>query len=694
MNRTTTEWSASYRVGIDVGGTFTDLYLLDEKGGSVVRHKLPSTPDNPYEAPIKGIEEILAMAGAAPADVRFVGLGTTVATNALLERKGARTGLITTKGFRDLLEIARQKRPHVYDMFVRKPDALVPRRSRLEVDERVAADGTVLRELDETGMVEVLEQLLSQGVESVAVCFLNSYANPTHERRAREIIERHWPDGFVSVSEDLLPEFREYERLSTTVINAYLMPRMKRYLERFSQEVLHLGFPDQPFIMNSGGGVVSPALASQRPIDTLFSGPSGGVSGVGHLASLLDLPNIVTFDMGGTSTDVCLIKDHRPEVTQSRMIDGLPVKSTALDVHTVGAGGSSVAWIDAGGLLRVGPHSVGAKPGPACYGAGGAEPTVTDANVALGRLNPDYLLGGALKIDSQRSHTVIEEVVARKKGLDVHEAASAILDVSNANIAQAIRYVSVERGLDPAEFILVAFGGAGPLQAAAVARDLGMSVLVPESPGVLCAMGVLTKDNQIDFSRTRILRDWSADMVQEIEALYAELEARAVATFRQGGLSAETLLVERSVDARYVGQNFEISIPVTGAALDIGALEELKTAFHETHLRLYGYHQPAKVVELVTFRIKASLPVAKPDLKSFAVEAGRADLQPSARRNVFFEGEGGFVDCPIYARQDLTAGDRIAGPAVIEQMDTTTVIPPDFGAEVDRLLNLFIARRT
>ena len=685
--------SASIRVGIDVGGTFTDLYLLDEKGGSIVRHKLPSTPDNPYEAPIKGIQEILGMAGAAPADVRFVGLGTTVATNALLERKGARTGLITTKGFRDLLEIARQKRPHVYDMFARKPDPLVPRRDRLEVDERMAADGAVLRELDAAGVVKVLQRLLDQGVESIAVCFLNSYANPAHERQAREIIERHWPDGFVSVSEDLLPEFREYERLSTTVINAYLMPHMKRYLERFSQEVRDLGFPDQPFVMNSGGGVVSPALAGQRPIDTLFSGPSGGVSGAGYLASLLAFPNIVTFDMGGTSTDVCLIKDHRPEVTQSRTIDGLPVKSTALDVHTVGAGGSSVAWIDAGGLLRVGPHSVGAKPGPACYGTGGTEPTVTDANVVLGRLNPDYLLGGALKIDSQRSRAVIEEVIAGEKGLDVYEAASAILDVSNANIAQAIRYVSVERGLDPAEFILVAFGGAGPVQAAAIARDLGMAVLVPESPGVLCAMGVLAKDNQIDFSQTRILSDWSVDMMNEVETLYADLEERAAATFRHGGLSTETLLVERSVDARYVGQNFEIPIPVPGAALDTEAFQALKETFHETHKRLYGYHQPDKVVELVTFRITASLPVAKPDLKRFVAKRG-AGPEPSARREVFFEDEGGFVECPIYERQDLAAGDRIPGPVVIEQMDATTVIPPDFEAEVDDFLNLYIARRT
>ena len=686
--------SATLRVGIDVGGTFTDLYLLDEKSGAIVRHKLPSTPDNPYEAPIKGIQEILRMAGAAPADVRFVGLGTTVATNDLLERKGARTGLITTKGFRDLLEIARQKRPHVYDMFVRKPDPLIPRQARLEVDERVAADGTVLRALDERAIVEVLERLLGQGVESVAVCFLNSYANPDHERRAREIIQRHWPDGFVSVSEDLLPEFREYERLSTTVINAYLMPRMKRYLDRFSEEVHNLGIPDQPFVMNSGGGVVSPALASQRPIDTLFSGPSGGVSGAGYLASLRGSPNIVTFDMGGTSTDVCLIKDGKPEVTQSRTIDGLPVKSTALDVHTVGAGGSSVAWIDAGGLLRVGPQSVGAKPGPACYGTGGTEPTVTDANVVLGRLNPDYLLGGVLKIDSRRSRAVIEQVIAGKKRLDVHEAASAILDVSNANIVQAIRYVSVERGLDPAEFILVAFGGAGPTQAASIAADLGMAVLIPESPGVLCAMGVLTKDNQIDFSRTRILRDWSADMMKAVDVLFADLEERAVTTFRDGGLSAETLLVERSVDARYVGQNFEIPIPVPSAPLDIGTMQALKSTFHETHMRLYGYHQPAKVVELVTFRIKASLPVAKPDLKSFAVKTRRASPQPSARRDVFFQDEGGFVDCPIYQRQDLAAGDRLTGPAVIEQMDTTTVIPPDFAAEVDPLLNLLIARRT
>ena len=682
----------SYRIGIDVGGTFTDLYLFEEAKGSIVRHKLPSTPDNPYEAPIRGLVEILDKASAPRSEVRFIGLGTTVATNTLLERKGAKTGLITTRGFRDLLELARQKRPRVYDLFVRKPEPLVSREYRLEVDERMEANGTVLRDLDTASVVRTLNQLLAGGVESIAICFLNSYANAAHERRAKELLRQHWPDGFVTASEEILPEFREYERLSTTVLNAYLMPRMKRYLDRFSHEVQKLGFKKEPLVMGSGGGVVSPALASQRPIDTPFSGPSGGVSGAAYLASLLEVPDIVTFDMGGTSTDVCLIKGYRPEITQARTLDGLPVKSTALDVHTVGAGGSSVAWIDDGGLLCVGPHSVGAKPGPACYGIGGTEPTVTDANVVLGRLNPDYLLGGAVAIDSRRSNAAIEDKIGRRKGLDVYHAAAAILAVSNVNIAQAIRFVSVERGLDPKEFLLVAFGGAGPLHAAAVARDLGMSVLIPESPGVLCAMGVLTKDIQIDLSQTRLVRDSSSGTEGIVEALYADLERRATATLRQGGLDGGALRFERSVDARYVGQNFEIPIIVPDGTPRGGVLISLRDRFHDAHKRLYGYHHPGKEVELVTFRIKASLPVARPKIKKTTPAQGMPPPSSRGRRKVFFEREGGFVDCPIYERAVLMPAHVVSGPAIVEQMDTTTVIPPDFTAHVDEFLNLRLDR--
>jgi N-methylhydantoinase A len=680
--------SSTLSVGIDVGGTFTDLFLLDEQSGAVTRHKLSSTPDDPYKAPIRGLAEILQKAGREAAEIRFVGLGTTVATNALLERKGAVTGLITTKGFRDLLEIGRQNRPDVYDFFKRRPEPLVSRERRVEVDERIAGDGDVLRELDEADVHRAIERLRAEGCVSVAICFLNAYANPVHEITTAAIVREHWPEAALTVSHELLPEFREYERVSSTVINASLMPVMKRYLFRFSEEVANLGIPDPPFVMNSGGGVVSPALAAERPIDTLLSGPSGGVSGAQYFSAAVGETNLLTFDMGGTSTDVSLVRDGRPEIAHARVIDGLPIKSTAIDIHTVGAGGSSIAWIDDGGLLRVGPHSAGANPGPACYGIGGEEPTVTDANVVLGRLNPNYLLDGAVPIDKNRSIAAIERVIGRAKGLDVEQAAAAILTVSNANIGQAIRYVSVQRGLNPQDFVLVAFGGAGPLHAAAVAQDLDMSVLVPQSPGVLCATGVLAKDVQIDSSRTRLLRQSHPDAAQQIGEIFAELHRRAVDTLRANGLGDSGLVIERSVDARYVGQNFELRVPLEGDALAGQAMDAVKAGFDLAHEQFYGFAQAQQEVECVTFRLRASLPVPRPELSGPAPEERSEVLQPRSRREVFFDESDGFVDCAVYARADLRPGDVLDGPAIVEQMDTTTVLPPQFRARVDAVSNL------
>lgn len=671
------------RIGLDVGGTFTDLFLVDDATGESVRHKLSSTPADPYRAPIQGIREILALAKRQPAEVAFVGLGTTVATNALLERKVARTGLLTTQGFRDLLEIGRQRRPHVYNQFARRPDPLVPRELRFEIEERIAADGSVLVPLNEASVERAVQQLRAAGCTSVAVCFLNSYANAEHERRAAEIMRRLWPEVSASISSELLPEFREYERLSSTVINAALMPVMQNYLNRFRAAVRELGVPAAPWIMNSGGGVATPELAGSRPIDTLLSGPSGGVSGSLHVGRGAGVANLITFDMGGTSTDVCLIRDGRPEITQSRQIDGLPIKSPAVDVHTVGAGGSSVAWVDAGGLLRVGPRSAGANPGPACYGIGGEEPTVTDANVVLGRLNQTHLLRGALKIDMQRSVEAIERVVAKPKGLSLDDAASAIIAISNTNIAQAIRFVSVERGLDPADFMLVAFGGAGPLHAAEVARELRMRVLVPTSPGVLCAMGVLTKDVQVDLGQTRLLRLSAAGTAEAADALFAALAERAKALL---GADAR-LLLEYSVDARYVGQNFELPVMLPSVA-QLAAT--VRAGFDAEHRRLYGYDQPEKEIEIVTLRLRASVP-ARTALSKEA-PSGRRGEAPLAvgKRRVHFADHGGFVECPIYERESLQPAHLLRGPLIVEQMDTTTVVPPDWVCSVDQRLNLIL----
>ncbi len=684
--------ASRYRIGIDVGGTFTDLFLLDASSGAVARHKLLSTPGEPHRAPLAGIREILAKIGGDGDDVAFVALGTTVMTNALLERKGALTGLITTAGFRDLLEIARQTRPHTFDPFVSKPEPLVPRQLRQEVTERIAADGSILTPLDSDSLNAAIDHLLAEGVKAIAVCLLNSYANPEHERAIARALRERWPAGHVSISTDVLPEFREYERLSSTVVNAYLMPTTRDYFRAFEAEVAVLKVPQPPFIMNSGGGIMTPDQAGERPIDTLFSGPSGGVSGAVYVAAQGGHVNIITFDMGGTSTDVCLVQNGKPQLSHSRMINGCPLKAAALDVHTVGAGGSSIAGIDAGGLLQVGPHSAGARPGPACYGHGGERATVTDANVVLGRLNPQFLLGGALKIDAARSYAAIERDVAKPRGIDVVDAAASIIAVADTNMAHAVRFVSVERGLDPGDFMLVAFGGAGPVHAAAVARNLGVAgVLVPPAPGVLCAMGVLVNDLQADFSRTRMTSESAADCIAAVAAVYRELEDKGHAAFAGKQNEGAQLSLLRTVDARYTGQNHELTVEVPPGTFDVESLAAMKANFHRAHREMFGYDSPEKPIELVTFRLRARMAVERADFTGAQPSARKGGLSPVASRKVYFENASRFVDCPVYDRGNLSPGDRFKGPAIIEQMDCTTVIPPDFNVRIDDASNLLMS---
>ncbi len=665
--------------------------MLDETSGAVYQHKLPSTPEEPALAPVQGLTEMLEGARVPGSAVAFIGVGTTVATNALLERKGARTGLITTSGFRDLLEIARQKRPHTFDLHVSKPQSLVPREWRREAAERVAHDGSVILPLDADGLRREVEMLRRAGVQSVAICFLHAYANPAHEQNAAAITRESWPEGDVAVSSEILPEFREFERLTSTVVNAYLMPVMRGYLRHFEKEVARMGVPQRPFVMSSGGGVVTPAVAAERPLDTLFSGPSGGVSGAAYVARLAGIKNAITFDMGGTSTEACVVRDGAPQISYSREIASLPIRAAAVDVHTVGAGGSSIAAIDQGALLRVGPSSAGSKPGPACYGAGGQEPTVTDANVVLGRLNPQYLLGGALRIESARSRAAIEERIARPRGVTVVEAAASILEVANANMAQAVRFVTVERGLDPRDFVLIAFGGAGPLHAAFVAREMGVAaVLVPYSPGVLCAMGVLAKDMQMDFSRTRLLACDRNGASGEAQRIYAELEERAREAFRRSGYDPGSLTVERSADARYVGQNHELVVAAPAGVFREPSLHAVIDNFHRAHEQFYGFCSRDKTVELVTFRIRTWLALARHDLLRVQLPPRAGGPEPADTREVFFDEKGGYARCPVYERSALRPGDQLGGPAIVEQMDATTVIPPGLAASVDEHYNLLI----
>jgi N-methylhydantoinase A len=677
------------RVGIDVGGTSTDLYALDELSGRSFTHKVSSSPADPHRAPIQALRDLLDRLGAEGSDVAFLGLGTTVATNAFLESKGASVGLITTRGFRDLIEIGRQTRPHLYDPFVRKPAPLVPRMLRLEATERVAADGSIVTLLDEEEVHWAVSRLRAAGVSSVAICFLNAYANPEHEARARAIVTADWPEAAAVTSSDVVPEFREYERFVSTIINASLVPIVRDYFREFARGVTALGVPTPPVVVSSSGGVFTTEIAAARPIDTLFSGPSGGVSGALEVCEAAGVNDFVTFDMGGTSTEVCLVRGGAPQMTHARSLRGYPLRTTSYDIHTIGAGGSSIASVDEGGMLQVGPQSAGANPGPACYATGGEAPTVTDANVVLGRLNSTHLLGGALPIDAARAAASIERHIAKAKDIAVTDAASAIVALAEANMAQAIRVVSVERGLDPADYVLVAFGGAGPLHACAVARLVGMAgVLVPRHPGVLCAKGVLTKDIEVNLGRTRIVDASRPDALSILATSFSALERDALERLLGQRVDRGHVVFRRAVAARYKGQNHEIDVPFADGEVNGDALQFVVARFHEAHRELYGYAFERNPVEVVTARVAALVPIVRPEAARSEEARTHSTGRPRSERNVFYDGRA--MAWPVFDRSDLNEGQVVLGPAIIEQMDTTIVIPPKCMARVDSRLNLHV----
>lgn len=686
-----TERASSYRlrVGIDVGGTFTDLYALDEISGRSFTHKISSSPADPHHAPLQALRDLLDRLDADGRDVVFLGLGTTVATNAFLQGKGAPVGLITTQGFRDLIEIGRQTRPHLYDPFIRKPTPLVPRTLRLEAAERLAADGVVVAPLSEDEVHRAATILREAGVSSVAICFLNAYANPVHEARAAALVSGDWPEVAVVTSSDVVPEFREYERFISTIVNASLVPIVREYFREFARGSASLGVPAPPVVVSSSGGVFTTEIAATRPIDTLFSGPSGGVSGALEVCDDAGVKDFVTFDMGGTSTEVCLVRGGVPQMTHARQLRGYPLRTTSHDIHTIGAGGSSIASVDEGGMLRVGPQSAGANPGPACYAMGGDAPTVTDANVVLGRLNPTHLLGGALPIDAVHAAAAIERHVAKAKGIGVTDAASAIVALAEANMAQAIRVVSVERGLDPADYMLVAFGGAGPLHACAVARLVGMAgVLVPRHPGVLCAKGVLAKDVQVNLGRTRIVDTSQAEAVPALVRAFSTLEQDALERLLGHHLERSAVVLERSVAARYKGQNHEIDVPLSGEVVNADTLQRTVERFHDAHCELYGYSFEQNPVEVVTARVAAIVPMQRPVAVKHAESPVQSVPMPLAERNVSYDQHA--QPWPVFDRDGVNEGQLLVGPAIIEQMDTTIVIPPGCTARVDPALNLRI----
>ncbi len=662
-------------VGIDTGGTFTDLVAADLDDGRYCYHKVPTTTGDPARGILEGIAELLDQNSLARKDVAFLVLGTTLATNAVLEGKWAATGLITTAGFRDVLELARQRRPHYFNLDIPKPMPPTARDCRLEVSERVAADGTVVTPLMEADVRRAVEILKAKKVEAVAICFMHAYANADHEERARALVKSLWPDIYLCTSNEVLGEFREFERFSTATVNASLMPIMDRYMEHFERGVADLGIPHTPRVMQSNGGAVSPGAVRKLPVNTFFSGPAGGVIGSVGLSRQLKAPNLITFDMGGTSTDVCLIRDGEPAKKSERQMGGFPVRTRTLDIHTIGAGGGSIAWIDAGGLLKVGPQSAGAYPGPAAYGRGGTKATVTDANVVLGRLSPKSLLGGRMAMHPDKAHAAIDELATSLR-VDAVKAAAGVIEIINVNMMGAVRVISVEQGEDPRDFTLVAFGGAGPLHAADVARNMGMGkVLVPPRPGLLSAIGLLHADVRGDFSLTRLLRAEGAN-VKAFNAGLADLKKRGAEWLRGENKSEgeSKARFEWFVDLRYFGQNFELIMPLAQERLTAANLARLSSAFHKRHKAFYGYDMPAQPVEIVNLRLVVTAARKAPVAAKISKKTFLKQIVKQSRR-VWFP-ETGFVQTPVYERDQLPADWRATGPAIIEQMDATTVVPP------------------
>lgn len=680
----------SYRLGVDTGGTFTDIALIHEQTGKVHVAKVPSTPHDPSEAVIHGVHEIVRKTGIDVADISFFIHGSTVATNALLERNGAKTALLTTRGFRDVLEIGRQSRPKLYDFKARKKPPLVPRDLRIEVTERIKASGEVLVPLDVQEVRITARRLKSEGVQSIAVCLINSYMNDSHEKLIRQTIEEEYPEAFVTLSCEVLPEFKEYERTSTVAANGYVLPKMKYYLNRLVGSLKETGVASDLYIMQSNGGIITSESAMHTPARTVLSGPAGGILAGLFIVETTPYKDLITIDMGGTSLDTALIEKGRPQYTTMSEIEGSPIKLPMIEMHTIGSGGGSIAWIDAGGALRVGPQSAGAMPGPVCYDKGGEEPTVTDANVILGRINPGYILDGKMKMNPEKARRVMKEKIADPLGLTVEEAAEGILKVVNANMIRGIRVISIEKGHDPRNFSLVAFGGAGPVHAVDIGAELGSKeIVIPPNPGITCAMGMLMADVRHDYVQT-VLSNVAQLGLDEANAVIGQLASEAKKELAKEGFADGDIRLQVALDLRYLRQAYEIDVPVEGLALTPELVERAVRDFHVLHNKVYGFSREEETVELVNIRLTAigAIPKISFDKTGNGV---RAELKPVQARNVFFGGR--FVETPVYNRSGLGAETVVEGPAVVEQLDSTIVVYPGQRAVTDAFGNLIIHLR-
>ena len=677
----------AYRVTVDTGGTFSDFVYLNEETDEVTVAKLPSTPDDPSRAILAGVEVLLAR-GVRPDDIFYFCHGTTVGTNALLEGKGVRAGLLVTQGFRGIYEVAEQCRPHgsaIFDIFYDRPPLLVPESRTGEVVERVSAQGEVLLPLDEKALRATVRELRQQDVKSVAVCLLFSFLKPEHEERARAIIEEEMPGVAVSLSSDVVPQIREYYRLSTTVINAYLEPILARYIANLEQRLAEVRVKTpQKYIMQSNGGMATFSASAKKAVATVLSGPAGGITASVQTCRTTGLTNLITFDMGGTSCDVALIKDGDPSVQSRGKIEGRDIALPMIDINTVSAGGGTLARVDRFGILEVGPQSAGAVPGPACYGRGGTEPTITDCNVVLGYLGEDNFLGGKMKLDSAAARRAVDERAAKKLALSVEDAAEGIVRIIDVKMQEAIKAISTMRGHDLSDFQLLAFGGAGPLHAARIAKELGMAgVVVPLYPGVYSAMGLLMSDVKHDYIRSK-LSPLAKVNEAEVANVFGELQAHALRDLKAENFRDDQIGIERALDMRYAGQGYEITVPCD-ANLNLAAL---RRQFDDSHKQMFGHTAPEEAVEIVSYRLRGIGRVPPVKLPSYRAQG--VALKDALRETRKARFGGVTLDCPVYQRDRLDVGIRFDGPAIIDQLDATTVIPPGYSARVDEFKNILI----
>jgi len=691
-----------YRIGVDCGGTFTDLVAMDERG-QVKAIKSSSTPQDPSIA----IEDCIAKSSIDLRDVSFLCHGATVGANTVIEGKGALTAIVTTKGFRDIIELRRGQRvldrpEDMYNLQMDLPQdyvggyhPLVERPCRFEVPERVDYKGNVVRELDEEAVRAIAEEIKKKGVKAVAICYYFSFVNPRHEQRTKKILQELLPDVDLCVSSDILPVIREYERLSTTVVNAYILPIMRSYLMNLKDKFKVLGYGSDFYLMQSGGGIMSSEQAASRPVYTIDSGPAGGVTAAAQLGTMLGYPDVISFDMGGTTAKVCVIKEGKPEVTTSFWVDGkyfigVPV----MDMVEIGAGGGSIAWIDNAGAVHVGPQSAGADPGPACYCRGGSEPTVTDADLVLGYINSNYFLGGEMEVDVEASKEAIREKIASGLSMDVPEAAHGIYRLVNANMLGAMRIVTVQRGYDPRDFSLLVSGGTAAVHAVRLAQELRIPrIIVPLTPGTFSAYGLITADAAYNVCRSYVATTSQADP-QVMNLIFDDMKVQGIKQIEELGFQRKMIDLRYSIDMRYVGQAHEVSLDVPAeiieGGVEKGTIQKLEEMFHQRHEALFGHSSPGAAVEFITLSVSAVGPA--PTLHMFEIEEGTEDPSGATKgkRSVYFEELNGYADCPTFERSELKANNVISGPAIVEQMDATTVIPPYHTATVDRYGNLII----